>query len=37
VLVDHVQELESAAISCGVELEIHGPHLVRMLGTVTPH
>jgi hypothetical protein len=37
VLVDHIQELESAAISCGVELEVHGPHLVGMLGTVTPH
>jgi hypothetical protein len=28
VLVDHVQELDSAAISGGVELEVHGPHLV---------
>jgi hypothetical protein len=37
VLVDHIQELESAAISCGVELEVHDPDLVGMLGTVTPH
>jgi hypothetical protein len=37
VLADHIQELESVAISCGVELEIHRPHLVGMLGTVTPH
>jgi hypothetical protein len=36
VLVDHIQELESAAISGGVELEIHGPHLVGMLSPVTP-
>jgi len=32
VLVDHVQELESAATSGGIELEVHGPHLVGMLG-----
>ena len=37
MLVDHVQELESAAIGGGVELEVHGPHLVGMLGPVTPH
>jgi len=36
VLVDHVQELESAAIGGGVELEVHGPNLVGMLGPVTP-
>jgi hypothetical protein len=36
VLVDHVQELESAAIRRGVELEVHGPDLVGMLGSVTP-
>jgi hypothetical protein len=37
VLVDHVQELEPPAISGGDELEDHGPHLVGMLGPVTPH
>jgi hypothetical protein len=37
VLVDQVQELESAAVGRGVELEIHGPHLVRMFGPVPPH
>jgi len=37
VLVDHVEELEPAAISGGVELEVHGPHLVGMLGPATPH
>jgi hypothetical protein len=37
VLVDHIQEFVSAAISCGIELEIHGPHLVGMLGPMTPH
>jgi hypothetical protein len=37
LLVDHVQELESAAISSGTELEVHGPHVVGMLGPVTPH
>ena len=37
MLVDHVQELESAAVGRGIELEIHGPHLVGMLGPVTPH
>jgi len=36
VLVDHVQELKSAAV-CGGALEIHGPYLVGMLGPVTPH
>lgn len=36
VLVDHVQENEPAAIGGGDELEVYGPHLVRMLGTMTP-
>ena len=36
-LVDHLQELEPAAISRGVELEVHGPDLVGMLGPMTPH
>jgi len=36
VLVDHVQELESAAIGRRIELEVHGPDLEGMLGTVTP-
>ncbi len=31
VLVDHVQELESAAVSRGIELKNHGPHLVGIL------
>jgi hypothetical protein len=35
VLVDHVQELESAAVGGGVELEIHGPHLMRAFGLIT--
>jgi len=37
VLVDHVQELQSAAVGGGIELEIHGPYLVGMLGPMTPH
>ena len=37
MLIDHVQELESAAVGGGVELEIHGPHLVGMLSPVTSH
>jgi hypothetical protein len=37
ILVDHVQELESAAVGRGIELEIHGPHLVGMVSPVTPH
>lgn len=36
-MVDHVQELKSAAVGRGIELEVHTPQLVRMLGTVTPH
>ena len=35
MLVDHVQELEPAAVGRGVELEVHGPHLVGMLSPVT--
>ena len=37
VLVDHVQELEPAAVGRGIELEIHGPHLVGMVSPVTSH
>jgi hypothetical protein len=37
VLVDHVHELEPPPIGGGVEMEIHGPHLVRVLDLVTPH
>jgi hypothetical protein len=36
MLLNHVQKLESADISRGDELEVHGPHLVGMLGTLTP-
>ena len=37
VLVDHVEELEPPADGRGVELEVHAPGLVRVLGLVTPH
>lgn len=37
VLIDHVQKLEPPTIDGGVELEVHRPHLVRVLGPVTPH
>ena len=37
VLVDHVEELEPAAVSGGVELEIHGPDLMGVFGLVTTH
>ncbi len=37
VLVDHVEELEPAAVSGGVELEVHRPDLVRVLSLVTSH
>ena len=30
VLLDHVEELEPAAVSGGVELEVHGPDLMRV-------
>ena len=35
VLDDHVQEFESEADGWGIEVEIHGPHLVGMLIPVT--
>ena len=37
VFVDHVQEPEPAAVSRGVELEIHRPDLMRVLGLVPTH
>ena len=37
VLVDHVQELEPPPVSGGVELKVHGPHLVWVFGLVAPH
>ena len=37
VLVDHIEELEPPTIGRGVELEVHGPDLVRVLGLATPH
>jgi hypothetical protein len=37
VLVDHVAELEPPAIGSGVELEVHGSHLVRVFGLVAAH
>ena len=37
VHVDHVQELEPPAIGGGIELEVHRPHLMRVLGLVAPH
>jgi hypothetical protein len=37
VLVDHVEELQPSPIGGGIELEVHGPDLVRVLGLVTPH
>jgi hypothetical protein len=36
VLDDHLHEHKSAVIGGGVELEIHGPNLVRVFGLVTP-
>jgi len=36
VLFYHFEELYSPRIDGGVELEVHGPHLVRVLGLVTP-
>ena len=32
MLVEHVHELESAAINRGVELKFYGPNLVEMFG-----
>jgi hypothetical protein len=37
VLVNDVQELETAAIGYGIKLEIHGPDLVGMFGPMSPH
>jgi hypothetical protein len=37
VLVDHVEELQPPPIGGGIELEVHGPDLVRVLGLVTPN
>ena len=37
MLVDHVQELEPAAVSGGDELDIHGTDLIRMFGLVATH
>ncbi len=37
VLVDHVEVLQAPPIGGGIELEVHGPELVRVLGLVTPH
>ncbi len=37
VLVDHVEELEAPSIGGGVELKVHGPDLVRMLGLMTTY
>jgi hypothetical protein len=37
VLIDHVQELESAAIGGSAELEVHLQHLVGPLKPATPH
>ena len=37
MFIDHVQELQSPPIGGGVELEVHGPHLMRVLSLVTPN
>ena len=37
VLVDHVQELEPPLVVSAVELEVHGPQLVRVFGLVASH
>jgi hypothetical protein len=37
VLIDHVQEFEPAAVSGGVELEVHGPDLLGVFGSMTAH
>jgi hypothetical protein len=37
VLIDHVQELQPPTIGGGIELEVHGPDLMRVHGLVTPH
>jgi len=36
VLVDHAQELEPPTNGGGIELEVHRPTLMRVLGLVTP-
>ena len=36
VFIDHVEELEPPAVSGGVELEVHGPDLVRVFGLMAP-
>ena len=37
MFVDHFEELQPPPIGGGIELEVHGPDLVRVLGLVTPH
>ena len=37
MLIDHVQEFESAAVSFEMDLEIDSPHLLGMLSPLTPH
>ena len=37
MLIDHVQELQPPALSRGVELEVHGPDLMRVFRLVAPH
>ncbi len=37
VHADHVQELEPAAVSDSVEMEVHGPDLVGLFGLMTAH
>ena len=37
MLVDHVQELQPPAIGGGIELEVHGPDLMRVCGLMAPH
>ena len=36
MLVDHVQELQPPAIGGGIELEVHGPDLMRVFGLMAP-
>ncbi len=37
MLIDHVQELEPPTIGHGIELGVHGPDLIRVLGLVTQY
>lgn len=37
MLADHVEKLEPPPIGGGIELEVHGLHLVWILSSVTPH